>query len=188
MQFETVPIDSISQDPANLRAHSRENLDRIKASLRRFSQQRVLVVDNNGIIRAGNGTYQAAKELGWTEVTIHRTVLGGSEATAYSIADNAATRGSDWTSAADLANVLASLRDDGVPVEAAGFSDAELDAMLAGVGEADEESAAEPADHAAVEQSPARWMVIVECATEAAQEGLVERLRIEGLDAKAIVS
>ena len=134
MQFETVPIDSISQDPANLRAHSRENLDRIKASLRRFSQQRVLVVDNNGIIRAGNGTYQAAKELGWTEVTIHRTVLGGSEATAYSIADNAATRGSDWTSAADLANVLASLRDDGVPVEAAGFSDAELDAMLAGVG------------------------------------------------------
>ena len=112
MQFETVPIDSISQDPANLRAHSRENLDRIKASLRRFGQQRALVVDNNEIIRAGNGTHQAAKELGWTEVTIHRTVLGGSEATAYSIADNAAknirTRAASislLSSAADLIKV-----------------------------------------------------------------------------------
>ena len=122
-----------------------------------------------------------------TECDIVEVDFDSTQSTALSIALNRTAELSEWDDDA-LMRTLESLRDDGVPVEATGFSDAELDAMLAGVGEADEESAAEPAEHAAVEQSPAKWMVIVECATEAAQEGLVERLRIEGLDAKAIVS
>jgi DNA modification methylase len=88
MHVEIVPIDSILQDPANVRLHDEKNLNTIKASLKRFGQQKNLVVDQNNIIRAGNGTWAAAKALGWKEISIYRTTLTGAEAVAYAIADN----------------------------------------------------------------------------------------------------
>lgn len=100
MQIERVPIDSISPDPANVRKHPEKNLDAIKSSLRRFGQQKPIVVDANGIVRAGNGTLEAAKALGWTEIGIVRTELKGSEATAFAIADNRTGELADWNEAA----------------------------------------------------------------------------------------
>jgi len=41
-------------------------LEQIKASLRRFGQQKPIVVDATNVVRAGNGTLAAAKALGWT--------------------------------------------------------------------------------------------------------------------------
>src|SRR5690349_3239073 len=90
MTVEEVEITSLSSDPANVRRHSERNLETIKASLRRFGQQRPIVVDSSGIVRAGNGTLAAAQSLGWTHIKIIRTNLAGSEATAYAIADNRA--------------------------------------------------------------------------------------------------
>ena len=40
MNIETVPIDAISPDPSNARRHPQRNLEQIKASLRRFGQQK----------------------------------------------------------------------------------------------------------------------------------------------------
>jgi ParB-like chromosome segregation protein Spo0J len=109
MKTERVPIDSIQFDPANLRRHGTKNLDAIRASLSRFGQQKPIVVDGDGIVRAGNGTLTAAKSLGWTEVTIVRTDLKGPEATAYAIADNRTAELADWDEEA-LAKTLASLQ------------------------------------------------------------------------------
>jgi len=61
----------LSLDPANVRKHDRRNLDAIKASLRKFGQQKPIVVDTKGIVLAGNGTLTAAKELGWSEIEDH---------------------------------------------------------------------------------------------------------------------
>ena len=63
-----VPLDSVHLDAANARRHDERNVDAIKGSLARFGQQKPLVVDQANVIRAGNGTYEAAKALGWQTI------------------------------------------------------------------------------------------------------------------------
>ena len=131
MKTETVAIDSISLDPANVRRHPDRNIQTIVASLKRFGQQKPIVVDADGIVRAGNGTLMAAKALGWPEVTIVRTALKGAEATAYAIADNRTAELAEWDDDA-LAQTLAALQiEDEELAKATGFDDADIDAMLA---------------------------------------------------------
>ena len=75
-------------DPANARKHSSRNLSAIKASLLRFGQQKPIVVDSQGVIIAGNGTWEAAKALGWKTIEVKVSQLEGSDRSAYAIADN----------------------------------------------------------------------------------------------------
>lgn len=131
MRTERVPIDSVQFDPANVRRHGEKNLATIKASLARFGQQKPLVVDADGVVRAGNGTLAAAKALGWKEVTIVRTDLKGAEATAYAIADNRTAELAEWDDDA-LAQTLAALQieDDDLAI-ATGFDLSEIDRLTA---------------------------------------------------------
>jgi len=120
MNFETISVADLSLDPSNVRKHSRRNLDAIKASLRKFGQQKPIVVDAKGIVLAGNGTLTAAKELGWTEIQIVRTELAGVEATAFAIADNRTAELAEWEE--DKLNaVLKSLQDEGFELVDVGF-------------------------------------------------------------------
>lgn len=129
MKTERVPIDSVSLDPANVRRHGERNLATIKASLSRFGQQKPIVVDADGIVRAGNGTWTAAKALGWNEITVVRTELKGSEATAYAIADNRTAELAEWDDDA-LAQTLAALQiEDEALIDASGFTEHELKAL-----------------------------------------------------------
>jgi ParB-like chromosome segregation protein Spo0J len=129
MTVERVPIESIQFDPANVRKHGEKNLATIKASLSRFGQQKPIVVDAAGVVRAGNGTLAAAKALGWKEIAIVRSSLAGSEATAYAIADNRTAELAEWDDDA-LAQTLAALQieDEALP-DSAGFTAGELLAM-----------------------------------------------------------
>ena len=131
MRAETVSIDSLSFDPANVRKHGERNLATIKASLLRFGQQKPIVVDANGVVRAGNGTLAAAKALGWKEIAVVRSALAGSEATAYAIADNRTAELAEWDDDA-LKQTLAALQieDEDLAV-ATGFDAKEIDALLA---------------------------------------------------------
>ena len=129
MKLETVALGSISPDPANTRKHSRRNLDAIKASLRRFGQQKPIVVDAKGIVLAGNGTLAAATELGWSEIQIVRTALAGVDATAFGIADNRSAELAEWDE--KLGDVLAALKAEDFPLPEIGFDEADL-AQLAG--------------------------------------------------------
>ncbi len=129
MTIETIDITDISQDPANVRKHSRRNLDAIKASLRAFGQQKPIVIDSRNIILAGNGTYEAAKELGWPEIQIVRTTLAGSSAVAYAIADNRTAELAEWDDTA-LAEQLRALQSEEFDIEAAGFTGEEIDGLI----------------------------------------------------------
>jgi len=91
LAIETVPILSLRTDPANARRHSTRNIDAIKDSLRRFGLQKPIVVKKDNTILAGNGTWFAARELGWQEIAIVRTDLEGTAAVAYSLLDNRTT-------------------------------------------------------------------------------------------------
>jgi DNA modification methylase len=131
MKAETVKIDTLTFDPANVRKHDEKNLAAIKASLNRFGQQKPIVVDANGVVRAGNGTLAAAKALGWKEIAIVRSALTGSEATAYAIADNRSAELAEWDDDA-LAQTLAALQieDDELAV-ATGFDLSEIERLTA---------------------------------------------------------
>jgi len=150
MTVETAQLDSIQLDPANLRRHPERNLAAIKGSLARFGQQRPIVVDHRGVIIAGNGTYSAARQLGWTEIKIIRTGLQGSEATAFAIADNRTSETSEWDEQG-LADVLTALRaEDADLAAAAGYTPDELAALL---GEQNAGASQPPAEFPAVDES-----------------------------------
>ena len=132
MRVQSVPIGSVSIDPANLRRHPTRNLDAIAASLRRFGQRKPIVVDADGIVRAGNGTLEAARALGWERIDVVRTTLKGSEAIAYAIADNRSGELAEWDEAG-LAETLQALRVEDFDLAAVGYTGAEIDAMIGGL-------------------------------------------------------
>jgi len=144
MKYETATIASLMLDPANVRTHDSKNLEAIKASLARFGQQKPIVVDGKGIIVAGNGTMMAAKMLNWSSVEIVRTNLEGAEAIAYAIADNRTAELAGWDEAA-LAQQLAALQiDDEELANIAGFTDAEIEAMILAEKEIVEDEVPDP--------------------------------------------
>ena len=129
MKAVSVNIDSIHIDPANLRMHPARNLDTIKASLARFGQQKPIVVDGNGICRAGNGTLEAARALGWEKIEVVKTPLAGSEAIAYAIADNRTAELALWDDDR-LGETLKALQLEDFNLDDIGFSHDEFDQLI----------------------------------------------------------
>ena len=123
-----VSIDSLTPDPSNARKHDKRNLEAIKASLARFGQTKPIVLHSNGTtIIAGNGTWHAAKELGWTHIAAAKTNLDTAEAVAYGIADNKTAELAEWEDDT-LRDLMDALPDD--LKLATGFEGDEIAAML----------------------------------------------------------
>jgi ParB-like chromosome segregation protein Spo0J len=129
MKILQVPVVDLSHDPANARKHPERNLDTIVASLRRFGQQKPIVIDRNNIVRAGNGTLEAAKRLGWEKIDCVLTELNGADATAYAIADNRSAELAEWDDEILAATLNGLALEEGL-LEAAGYDEEELAAML----------------------------------------------------------
>ena len=129
MKIENVPLSAVAPDPANVRLHDDRNLDAIRGSLARFGQQKPIVVDSKGVIRAGNGTYLAAKALGWETIDVVRTDLAGLEAAAFAIADNRSSDLSTFDDAA-LTKLLQELQAEDA-LDGVGFDMAEIDELIA---------------------------------------------------------
>lgn len=129
MEIKQMVVDELASDPANARTHNARNIEAVKSSLLRFGQQKPIVIDSNGIVRAGNGTLAAAKSLGWETINVVQTALDGVEATAYAIADNRTAELASWDDDA-LAEQLAAIQiQDGELANAAGFTDDEIATM-----------------------------------------------------------
>jgi DNA modification methylase len=128
LSIEIVPLASIVPDPANVRVHDQRNIDAIKGSLARFGQQKPIVVDAAGVIRAGNGTFLAAQGLGWQTINVVRTDLTGVEATAFAIADNRTSDLSVFDPQA-LSKLLVELQDEDA-LAGVGFDEKEINRML----------------------------------------------------------
>jgi len=127
MQTQRIDITQLSSDPANARKHSQRNIEAIASSLRRFGQQKPIVVDKSNVVRAGNGTLEAARHLGWDQIDVVFTNLESSEATAFAIADNRTAELAEWNDdvlAASLQGLDEELQ------AAAGYEGKELDQIL----------------------------------------------------------
>lgn len=122
MKVEKVKIAALTVDPENARKHSRRNIEAIASSLDKFGQRRPLVVWDN-IIIAGNGTVEAAKTLGWTDIEIARVPAEWSsdQARAYALVDNRTAELADWDPQM-LAVQLVDLDSMGFNVSELGFT------------------------------------------------------------------
>lgn len=134
MLIEDVAIDALAFDERDARKHGLRNLAAIVESLKRFGQQRPIVVDARNVVRAGNGTLEAAKQLGWPTIKIVRSDLDGAELAAFAIADNRTAELAEW----DVAVLIEQLKEfeahGGVDLlGAAGFNDGELAKLLASI-------------------------------------------------------
>jgi hypothetical protein len=92
-----IPIDSIQLDPRNARKHPEANIEAIKRSLQAYGQRKPIVVNSEtGYIEAGNGMWQAAKELGWKKIAAIRVKDDPSMATGYALMDNQSALLAEW--------------------------------------------------------------------------------------------
>lgn len=96
MRVKTVKVADLTLDPANARTHPARNLGALKDSLQRFGQQKPIVIEASGLVRAGNGTVLAARELEWKTLKAVVTDLEGDEAVGYALADNRTAELAIW--------------------------------------------------------------------------------------------
>jgi len=72
MQLVDIRDSPLVPDPHNARIHPQDNLDAIDWALDEVGGARSIVVDDDGVILAGNGTYRVAKKRGMKLLIIDR--------------------------------------------------------------------------------------------------------------------
>jgi len=144
-----VPLTEFKLDQANTRKRTDRGKATIRASLDQFGAARSVVADRDNVIRAGNGTLEQAIEAGMEAlvvepspnqlVVVRRPDWTPTQAIAYGVADNRIPKLAVDDDEA-LASVLEGLQEEGFDLEAVGYEDPELDALLAGLGGDDDDS------------------------------------------------
>lgn len=126
------PLKELREDPKNARKHDERNLVAIASSLARFGQQKPIVINSEGQILAGNGTFEAAKRMGWTHLAAVRFDKdAANEQLGYAITDNRSAELASWDDVI-LAEALKNLNEtnDGSLVDF-GFDDREFMQLVA---------------------------------------------------------
>src|SRR5271154_1337867 len=70
--IEWAPIETVRRNPKNARTHSKKQIRLIAASIRRFGFLNPLIVDDENMILAGHGRFEAARLDGVGHVPILR--------------------------------------------------------------------------------------------------------------------
>lgn len=106
---EHASINDLKLDPRNPRVRTERSSEMIRDSLKKFGGMRSIVLDENNIVRAGNGTITEAKDLGLDKVRIidadgdeiiavRRKGLTEKDWIQYGVADNRSSDLSEWDS------------------------------------------------------------------------------------------
>jgi hypothetical protein len=133
-----VPLGTLHQDPNNARGHSKRNVDLIATSIGKVGPARPIVVDEDGVILAGNATQQAALQQGLesanvvdvdgeTVVAVRVTGLSPTEKAFLALSDNRAAELAVWKPTAIKALMDAGYQDEVNQV----WYPQELDALMA---------------------------------------------------------
>jgi DNA modification methylase len=126
-----IPIDDVHLDPANARRHNKRSQEAVKASLASNGQLKPIVVQADGmIVRAGNGTVEAARSLGWTHIAAVVVDRSTADMVAFAIQDNRSAELSAWDDTT-LTRLLDALKEDH-DVRALGFTSEELRRLAGG--------------------------------------------------------
>jgi hypothetical protein len=122
LKIESLPIDKLKFDPTNARKHSNINLSAIAESLKQFGQRKPIVITAENVIVAGNGTVEAARLLGLTDVDVVRVPKDwdSDQVKAFALADNRTAELAEWNPEVLSAQLL-ELDEAGFDIEALGF-------------------------------------------------------------------
>jgi DNA modification methylase len=128
----------LTPDTRNARRHGKRNIDAIAAALREVGAARSIVINERGIILAGEGTVKAAAKIGIRKlkvvdaagdelVAVRRSGLSKKQQARLALFDNRTNELSEWNDEA-----LRALAADGVDLAGGIFTDDELAEMLPG--------------------------------------------------------
>ncbi len=133
----SIALGELTPDPRNARKHAARNLATIEAALREVGAARSVVVDEDGVVLAGNATVRAAAAAGMSRVrvvdadgteliAVRRAGLTPEQKRRLALFDNRAAELAEWDT-----DVLAALAED---TDLSGlWDDAELADLLAAV-------------------------------------------------------
>lgn len=173
-----VPIDSVKLDAANVRRHSKRNLNVIAASMRDHGQRQLLVIrEATGCLEAGEGRLLAGKQLGWKWIAVLPCDDDALKAAKYALADN---RSSDLSENDDdaLAAMLRVMKGEGVDLEELGWDGKEAAKILKDATETGPPPEPEYTNQIAV---------LITCTDENHQAALLEEFEARGLKVKALL-
>jgi DNA modification methylase len=127
MNIQTLRIADLTPDPQNARQHDDKNLKAIQGSLKEFGQRKPIVITEAGVIVAGNGTVEAAKRLGWTDIEVVKVPNDWTpdKVKAFAIADNRTAELANWNQEV-LTTQLLELEAEGWELAEFGFEPLEL--------------------------------------------------------------
>lgn len=126
MKLVKKKVSELVNDPRNARAHDDNSITSIMASIGEFKQQTPIVIDEAGVVVKGNGTLEAFRRLGRTEIICIITDLPEKKKKAYAIADNRTGDMSSWNQEV-LAETLTEIQQaDPAMLEATGFTAEQL--------------------------------------------------------------
>ena len=137
--IEMWPLAKLQPYAKNAKAHGADQVAKIAASMAEFGWTVPCLVADDGELIAGHGRVLAATQLGLAEAPV--IVLGHlteAQRRAYRIADNKLTELGTWDEALLSAELNELLADD-FDLSLVGFSDGELDKLLAFVPDGDGE-------------------------------------------------
>lgn len=97
LKIEYRSPDELSDNPANARSHSPQQVRKIAQSIRSFGFNNALLIDRNDCVIAGHGRLAAARLLGLQSVpTVQLEHLTDEQKRAYIIADNRLAELAGW--------------------------------------------------------------------------------------------
>jgi DNA modification methylase len=133
-EIKLFSVSKLHRNKRNCRTHSKKQIRQIANSIRRFGWTYPILTDENYIILAGHGRYDAALQLGLGEVPI--IVLSGlkdAEKRALALADNQIATKAGWNRqllAEELGDLATLLPECDLSLEITGFETAEIDSLL----------------------------------------------------------
>ena len=126
------PISELAPYSKNSRTHTEKQIEQVARSIREFGFTNPVLTDAKGTIVAGHARVEAARSLGLETVpTIPLADLSPDQIRAYIIADNRLAELAGWDDDI-LAAEFQDLRDAGYNLDLTGFSDSEVNEILAG--------------------------------------------------------
>lgn len=126
-------LAELKPDPTNPRTHPSKQIEQLRKNIEKFGFTNPVLCDEGGVIIAGHGRLQAAKQIGLLSVpAITLFGLTTAEKKALRIADNKIALGSAWDLdllQAQFIDIQAEILD--FDLELTGFSVGEVDVILA---------------------------------------------------------
>lgn len=118
-----IPVDELIYDPYQTQEHDQRSISEIKRSFSAHGQKKPIVIERStGVIKAGNGTVEAVKDLGWTHIAAVRSDDLESDLRAYAMDDNRTSQFSKWIGE----KVISELSSLNIKPEDAGWTPSEL--------------------------------------------------------------